>query len=130
MKCKTKREMKDPVAGFNAKASPVTIGTCSVCGTKLYRTGRTDAHAGLVPPPKPEKVAKVEKRDGKLVIVESPAKAKTVGRFLGKGYTVRASVGHVRDLLKSQLSVDVDNNFTPKYRVPNEKKEVVKELKK
>ncbi|HQX18124.1 MAG TPA: DNA topoisomerase, partial [Anaerolineales bacterium] len=130
MKCKTKREMKDPVAGFNAKASPVTIGTCSVCGTKLYRMGRTDAHAGLIPPPKPEKVAKVEKRDGKLVIVESPAKAKTVGRFLGKGYTVRASVGHVRDLLKSQLSVDVDNNFTPKYRVPNEKKEVVKELKK
>ena len=76
--------------------------------------------------PKPEKV---EKREGKLVIVESPAKAKTVGRFLGKGYTVRASVGHVRDLLRSQLSVDVENNFEPKYRVPNEKKEVVKELK-
>ncbi|HUG34133.1 MAG TPA: type I DNA topoisomerase [Anaerolineales bacterium] len=127
MKCKTKREMKDPVAGFNAKGSPVTIGLCTVCGTKLYRMGRTDAHEGLIPPPKPEKV---EKRDGKLVIVESPAKAKTVGRFLGKGYTVRASVGHVRDLLKSQLSVDVENNFTPKYRVPNEKKEVVKELKK
>src|SRR5215204_3543357 len=130
MKCKTKREMTDPVASFNAKASPVTIGVCSVCGTKLYRMGKTDAHAGLTPPPKPEKQVKVEKRDGKLVIVESPAKAKTVGRFLGKGYTVRASVGHVRDLLKSQLSVDVENNFTPKYRVPNEKKEVIKELKK
>jgi len=130
MKCKTKREMTDPVAGFNAKVSPVTIGVCPVCGTKLYRMGRTEAHAGLVAPPKPEKVAKVEKREGKLVIVESPAKAKTVGRFLGKGYTVRASVGHVRDLLKSQLSVDVENNFTPKYRVPNEKKEVVRELKK
>ncbi|PIZ25307.1 MAG: type I DNA topoisomerase, partial [Chloroflexi bacterium CG_4_10_14_0_8_um_filter_57_5] len=48
---------------------------------------------------------------------------------LGKGYTVRASVGHVRDLLRSQLSVDVENDFTPKYRVPNEKKTVVKELK-
>jgi DNA topoisomerase-1 len=130
MKCKTKREMKDPVAGFNAKASPVTIGVCSVCGTKLYRMGRTEAHEGLVPPPKPEKQVKVVKREGKLVIVESPAKAKTVGRYLGKGYTVRASVGHVRDLLKSQLSVDVENNFTPKYRVPNEKKEVVKEIKK
>jgi len=127
MKCKTKREMKDPVAGFNAKSSAVTTGICPVCGTKLYRMGKTDAHAGLIPPPKPEKV---EVRDGKLVIVESPAKAKTVGRFLGKGYTVRASVGHVRDLLKSQLSVNVDNNFEPKYRVPNEKKEVVKELKK
>src|SRR5512132_1004544 len=127
MKCKTKREMKDPVASFNAKGSPVTIGTCPVCGTKLYKMGRTGAHEGMTPPPKPEKV---EKRDGKLVIVESPAKAKTVGRYLGRGYTVRASVGHVRDLLKSQLSVDIDNNFAPKYRVPNEKKEVVKEIKK
>ena len=127
MKCKTKREVQNPVANFNAKGSPVTIGTCPVCGTKLYKMGRTPAHEGLTPPPKP---VKVEKRDGKLVIVESPAKAKTVGRYLGKGYTVRASVGHVRDLLKSQLSVDVENNFTPKYRVPNEKKEVVKEIKK
>ncbi len=130
MKCKTKREMNDPVAQFNAKGSPVTIGVCSVCGTKLYRMGKTEAHEGMIPPPKPEKQVKVEKRAGKLVIVESPAKAKTVGRFLGKGYTVRASVGHVRDLLKSQLSVDVENNFAPKYRVTNEKKEVVKELKK
>lgn len=123
MKCKTKREIVAPLATFNSAGSPVTRGTCGVCGTTLYRTGKTDAHEGLV---KPEKV---EKRSGKLVIVESPAKAKTVGRFLGKGYTVRASVGHVRDLLRSQLSVDVENNFTPKYRVPNEKKAVVKELK-
>jgi DNA topoisomerase-1 len=127
MKCKTKREMKDPIAMFNAKGSPVTVGVCTVCGIKLYRMGRTEAHEGLTPPEKP---VKVQKRDGKLVIVESPAKAKTVGRYLGKGYTVRASVGHVRDLLKSQLSVDVENNFAPKYRVPNEKKDVVKELKK
>jgi DNA topoisomerase I len=127
MKCKGKREVKDPVAGFNAKSSPVTIGTCPICGTKLFRMGKTEAHAGLVVPPRPEKVVV---RNGKLVIVESPAKAKTVGRFLGKGYTVRASVGHVRDLLKSQLSVDVENNFEPKYRVPNEKKVIVKEIKK
>ncbi len=126
MKCKTKREIKDPVAGFNAKGSAITTGTCETCGTKLFRMGKTDAHANLTPPPKPEKV---EVREGKLVIVESPAKAKTVSRFLGKGYTVRASVGHVRDLLKSQLSVDVENNFEPKYRVPNEKKPVVKEIK-
>ncbi|HEX8990978.1 MAG TPA: type I DNA topoisomerase [Anaerolineales bacterium] len=126
MKCKTKREIKDPVAQYNAKGSPVTIGSCPVCGTKLYRMGRTPAHEGLPTPIKPEKA---EKRDGKLVIVESPAKAKTVGRFLGRGYTVKASIGHVRDLLRSQLSVDVENNFEPKYRVPNEKKGVVKELK-
>jgi DNA topoisomerase-1 len=68
------------------------------------------------------------KRSGKLVIVESPSKAKTIGKYLGHGYQVKASVGHVRDLLRSQLSVDVANNFAPKYRVPNQKKEVVKEL--
>ena len=126
MKCKAKREISEPQATFNKSGAPVTRGICLVCGTALYRTGRSEAHAGLVAPKfeKPE-----PKRSGKLVIVESPAKAKTVGRFLGKGYTVRASVGHVRDLLRSQLSVDVDHDFAPKYRVPNEKKQVVKELK-
>ncbi|MGD0612052.1 MAG: type I DNA topoisomerase [Anaerolineales bacterium] len=123
MKCKTKREIVDPQATFNSVGAPVTRGTCGVCGTTLYRIGKTQAHEGMV---KPDRYAS---RSGKLVIVESPAKAKTVGRFLGKGYTVRASVGHVRDLLRSQLSVDVEHNFQPKYRVPNEKKAVVKELK-
>ena len=127
VKCREKREIKDPVAAYNAAGAPVTKGTCEVCGTKVYRMGRTEAHEGL---PKPEINRKKEiKRKGKLVIVESPAKAKTVGRFLGKGYTVRASIGHVRDLLRSKLSVDVDNDFKPRYRVPNEKRSVVKELK-
>jgi DNA topoisomerase I len=124
VRCKNKREIKDPIAGFNKNGTPVTTGVCSTCGTKVYRIGRTDAHEGMVSPGKQAKP-----RSGKLVIVESPAKAKTVGRFLGKGYTVRASVGHVRDLLRSELSIDVENNFTPKYRVPNEKRPVVKELK-
>lgn len=123
MKCKTKREIQDPQPTFNAAGAAVTRGVCGVCGTALYRIGMTEAHAGLT---RPDKYAH---RSGKLVIVESPAKAKTVGRFLGKGYTVRASVGHIRDLLRSQLSVDVENGYKPKYRVPNEKKEVVKELK-
>ncbi len=64
-----------------------------------------------------------------LVIVESPAKARTLSRFLGRDYTVRASVGHVRDLLRSSMSVDVENDFAPRYRVPNEKRQVVKELR-
>ncbi len=126
VKCKTKREIQSPVAGFNATGAPVTQGVCGVCGTKLYRIGRTEAHEGMEAP---KRKKEAPARKGKLVIVESPAKAKTVGRFLGKGYTVRASVGHVRDLLRSELSVDVDNNFAPKYRVPNEKRHVVKELK-
>ncbi|MCL4562891.1 MAG: type I DNA topoisomerase, partial [Chloroflexi bacterium] len=127
VKCRTKREIQDPVADFNASGAPITRGVCSVCGTKMVRIGRTEAHEGMSPE---EKVSKNgNKRSGKLVIVESPAKARTVGRFLGKGFTVKASIGHVRDLLRSELSVDVDNNFTPKYRVPNEKRPVVKELK-
>ena len=124
VKCKSKREIKDVVAEFNAVGTPVTRGKCPECGTSMYRMGSTPAHEGMVKPAK-----KVKPRSGKLVIVESPAKAKTVGRFLGKGYVVRASVGHVRDLLRSELSVDVENGFKPKYRVPNEKRAVVKELK-
>ncbi len=134
-KCKTKREMLDPQATFTAAAAPATKGTCPVCGTTMFRMGSTPAHAGLERPAPTASPRRGRRgngdapRSGKLVIVESPAKAKTVGRFLGKGYTVRASVGHIRDLLKSTLSVDVDHDFTPKYRVPNEKKQVVKELK-
>jgi DNA topoisomerase I len=126
VKCKAKREVQEPVAEFNAAGAPVTRGVCGVCGTKMFRIGRTEAHEGMVAP-KREKPA--PKRKGKLVIVESPAKAKTVARYLGKGYTVKASVGHVRDLLRSELSVDVENNFKPKYRVPNEKRVVVKDIK-
>lgn len=69
-------------------------------------------------------------KGAKLVIVESPSKARTVGRFLGDGYVVKASKGHVRDLLVTQLSVDVENDFEPKYRVPNDKRDTVKDLRK
>jgi DNA topoisomerase I len=65
----------------------------------------------------------------KLVIVESPAKARTVGRFLGKEYVVEASIGHIRDLPMNRLGVDVDDNFRPRYVVPEKKKDVVKKLK-
>lgn len=64
-----------------------------------------------------------------LVIVESPAKAKTIGKFLGKNYKVKASVGHVRDLPKSSLGIDIDNNYKPKYITIRGKGPVIKELK-
>ena len=64
-----------------------------------------------------------------LVIVESPAKAKTIAKYLGKDYTVKASVGHIMDLPKSKLGVDIENNFEPKYIVIKGKAPVVKELK-
>ena len=64
-----------------------------------------------------------------LVIVESPAKAKTIEKFLGKDYKVLSSYGHIRDLKKKEFSIDVDKNFTPKYEIPAEKKKLVSELK-
>ena len=65
-----------------------------------------------------------------LVIVESPAKAKTIQKFLGNGYEVKSSFGHIRDLQDKKLSVDVERNFTPEYVIPSDKKKVVAELKK
>ncbi len=121
VKCKTKREIQNPQPVYTENRRPGTRGKCPVCGANMFRMGETLAHAEIPKPAPP-------KKDGKLVIVESPAKARTVGRFLGNPYRVRASIGHVRDLLRSRLSVDVENDFEPSYRVPNEKKEVVKEL--
>ncbi len=65
-----------------------------------------------------------------LVIVESPAKAKTIQKFLGNGYVVKSSFGHIRDLQDKKLSVDVEKGFTPEYVIPSDKKKVVAELKK
>jgi len=66
----------------------------------------------------------------KLVIVESPAKAKTLGKILGKSYSLKASLGHVRDLPRGQMGVDIENDFVPKYVVPRAKTKLVNELKK
>lgn len=141
VKCKEKREMKNPEPTYTKTGTPGTRGECAVCGTKMFKMGETPAHANI---PKPEvtespkrkkktrkkKAAKKRRRNvGKLVIVESPAKANSIGRYLGDGYTVKASKGHVRDLLKSRLSVDVENDFEPEYRVPNDKRKTIKDLK-
>uniref|UniRef100_UPI0040573E6A type I DNA topoisomerase n=1 Tax=Alistipes sp. TaxID=1872444 RepID=UPI0040573E6A len=65
-----------------------------------------------------------------LVIVESPAKAKTIEKFLGKEFVVKSSFGHIRDLPKKELSIDITNGFTPTYEIPNEKSKLVSELSK
>jgi DNA topoisomerase-1 len=65
-----------------------------------------------------------------LVIVESPAKASTIEKFLGKDYTVTSSYGHIRDLVKKDMGIDTENGFLPKYEVPADKKKKVSELKK
>ncbi len=157
LKCREKREIKDARPEWASNGTPATRGVCAVCGTNVYLRGHTPAHDNLPKPeatarPKKSKGGKAGKRTGgkkgkkpsarqskaadngarlagRLVVVESPAKAKTIGRYLGRGYVVKSSVGHVRDLLKSRLSVDVENDFEPEYRVPNDKRQVVKDLK-
>ena len=76
------------------------------------------------------KARKTKPRNKALVVVESPAKARTIERYLGKNYIVRASMGHLRDLPKSQFGIDVDNDFAPKYINIRGKGPIIKELKK
>ena len=65
-----------------------------------------------------------------LVIVESPAKAKTIGKFLGPDYTVTSSYGHIRDLKKKNFGIDMANGFEPEYEIPDDKKALVADLRK
>jgi len=64
-----------------------------------------------------------------LLIVESPAKAKTIEKILGSDFTVKSSYGHIRDLEKDEMGIDVNNNYLPRYKVPDDKLKVVSELK-
>ena len=77
-----------------------------------------------------EKKASTKKKAGKtsLVIVESPAKAKTIEKYLGPGYTVKASMGHLIDLPKSRLAIDVEHGFTPEYITVRGRAKLLKEL--
>ena len=64
-----------------------------------------------------------------LLIVESPAKAKTIEAILGKDFEVKSCYGHIRDLEKNDMGIDIQKNFTPKYIVPAEKEKVVRDLR-
>jgi DNA topoisomerase-1 len=148
-KCSGKHELLNPQPIYFKNGSPALQGTCSNCGyDKVFKMGRTPEHEGIPKPvveprprkPKGEKSAKARKGKstaadaptrsrGPLVIVESPKKAKTIGEFLGRKYTVKASIGHIRDLPKNRLGVDVDHDFEPHYVIPMDKKATMKELK-
>jgi DNA topoisomerase I len=64
-----------------------------------------------------------------LLIVESPAKAKTIEKILGKDFEVKSSYGHIRDLEKDDMGIDINNNFMPRYKIPDDKQKVVRDLK-
>jgi DNA topoisomerase-1 len=128
VKCKAKREMRDAQPVFLGDGRPATQGTCSVCGTRLTRLGRTAAHDSTPTPALPLSGGG-SPHGPKLVIVESPAKARTVGKFLGRDYRVKASIGHIRDLPANRLGVDVEHDFKPRYVIPEKKKDVVHALR-
>ncbi|MEP7292703.1 MAG: type I DNA topoisomerase, partial [Chloroflexota bacterium] len=137
-----KPEIVAAPAKSSAKAKPKTtkktkakrpatrsVSSSASASTKRAKTTKTSRSAAASTKESASAGKPVRRNIGKLVIVESPAKARSVGQFLGAGYTVKASKGHVRDLLVSQLSVDVEHNFEPKYRVMNDKRDTVKDLK-
>jgi DNA topoisomerase-1 len=121
------RPAKDKPAGKTAKAAKPsrtkpTTKTVKEIEAELDGEGEGEGAA----PRKPKKV----KPGSALVVVESPAKARTIGKYLGSGYVVKASVGHVRDLPKSKIGVDLEGNFEPVYEVIEGKKKVVAEIRK
>lgn len=124
---KTAKSGDEKLVSATAKKSAATAKPTKAASTakKTAAKGKTAASKS-----KAAKSSEPVRRSGKLVIVESPAKAISVGRYLGAGYTVKASKGHIRDLYKSKLSVDLENNFAPTYTVPNDKKATVSELRK
>nr|MBN1228409.1 type I DNA topoisomerase [Anaerolineae bacterium] len=139
MRCKTNRVMVDPVVMVTPGQRPATKGKCPVCGTVLIKMGEGSEQAGMkkaTPAPAENKAPlhtsppKKQARKGKLVIVESPAKVRTIENYLGKGFKVKASIGHVRDLMKSRLAIDVEHDFAPSYSIPRDKEDIVQALQK
>jgi len=129
-----------PAAAAEAKAETKTaaraktapkpaVKPATKAATKKSAAGK--AAAAEAPAEKPAKKAASPRRgnDNALVIVESPAKAKTIKKYLGSGYIVKASVGHVKDLPKKKLGIDIEHGFQPEYVVIETKKKVLAEIK-
>jgi len=115
-----------------AKKKPVKAKSDVTKGTARRKSAKTPRKRAAVPPevsdaPVPEAAPA---KGGTLVIVESPTKAKTIGKYLGRRYTVKATVGHVRDLPKRELGVDVEHGFAPKYVTIKEKAKTLADIKK
>ncbi|MCK5688314.1 type I DNA topoisomerase, partial [Myxococcota bacterium] len=121
----TKKKVAKKATAKKKVAKKVTKKTAKKATSKKKVTKKAASKASKV-----KALAKAAlDKGGTLVIVESPAKAKTIKKYLGSGYTVKASVGHIKDLPKSKLSVDLENKFTPHYEVIRGKGKVIKEIK-
>jgi DNA topoisomerase-1 len=123
-----------PAAKAKARARTETTGKAKPKALKASASASAKAKAGkpAADDAAPETARPVRARrgnDNALVIVESPAKAKTIKKYLGSGYVVKASVGHVKDLPKKTMGIDIDRGFTPEYIVIEGKKKVLAEIK-
>ncbi len=127
----TERANKENI-GVSSTDTKSEKATKEIEGTKAKATKALKTTAAKTAKKSTSKTAKGKKTVAKkkLVIVESPSKAKTIGKFLGSSYSVVASVGHIRDLPKSQLGIDIENDFEPKYINIRGKGDVIKALKK
>ena len=113
-----------------AKKTAAKKATTKKTTTKTKAAKAEDGESAAKKPAAKRTTKKTEAKPGtKLVIVESPAKAKTIGKYLGRGYTVTASMGHIRDLPASTLGIDVEHGYTPKYITIKGKNALVKDLK-
>ncbi len=126
-KPKAPAKSKAKVAKAKAKAPAKTKAKAPAKGKGKGKAAKDDDEdIEVTKPSRPKKV-----RPGSaLIVVESPAKARTIGKYLGSAYTVKASVGHIRDLPKSKIGVDFENAFEPVYEVIDGKKKVVAEIRK
>ena len=123
-------EAAEVIAEETAAASPVQAAEPAPQKQKKTAAKKPAAKKTAAKTAKKTTSKKTAKPSGKLVIVESPAKAKTIQKYLGKGYQVMASMGHIRDLPKSRLAVDVENGFKPEYIDIRGKGQLRNELKK
>ena len=125
---------KPRVRRSRTKTAPTRAKTATRKRESVETTAGNETGAptteGSRKPAAPRKTPKLATRGKQLVVVESPTKAKTIGKYLGSGYAVKATVGHVRDLPKKELGVDVEHGFTPKYVTIKEKAKTLTEIKK
>src|SRR5690349_6129574 len=111
-----------PKKKASAKKPATARKTAAKSAAKASAKSAADGDAAAIKAPAKKAAAPRRGNDNALVIVESPAKAKTIKKYLGSGYVVKASVGHVKDLPKKTLGIDVDNDFLPEYVVIDGKK--------
>jgi DNA topoisomerase I len=137
-KPRAKKTAKDAKPAKDAKSAKDATPAKAAKPAKAPRPLKAAQPAHTTPPDHPDAVPggaddakkpRATRKAGTLVVVESPAKASTIKKYLGAGYEVKASVGHIKDLPKATIGIDIENGFQPAYVVIDTKKKVIAEIK-